>query len=504
MPTPTGARTLARRLRGYVEALVGVTLATGLSWLMFPFFDRANLIMTFLIVIVVLAVRHGHGAPVFASIVSVASFDFFFVPPYFTLAVADNEYLLTFSVMLVVGLVISGLTARVRSQTQAARARERRTAALYALSRELAQTERLDPLIEIASRHIAAEFSAQVAVWLPDAGGTLRRRTTEDGADDAKLARQAFEQRQAIGLGTETSASARAAYLPLLGQRGPLGVVSVRPATRGELSGEGLRQLGTFVNQTALALERARFAGEAQEARVRAETERLRSALLASVSHDLRTPLTAITGAVTAMLEARGGLDRRVEEELLESVRDEAERLNRLVQNLLNMTRLESGGLELHRDWHPLEEIVGSSLGRAAKLLGRRPVKVDVPADLPLVSVDDVLVGQVFLNLFENIGKYTPADAEVRIVAREVENKVTVEVADRGPGLPPGEERRVFDKFYRATSNPVHGAGLGLAICRGIVETHGGRMWAHNVPEGGVAFFFTLPAGKPPPVPGDA
>lgn len=503
-PGPPSARAPDRRVAGYLEAFIGVALATALSRLMFPFFDRANLIMPFLIVIVVLAARHGHGPSVLASVVSVAVFDFLFVPPYFTLAVADNEYLLTFAVMLVVGLVISGLTVRVRRQVESARAREQRTAALYALSRELAQTERVEELIAIGSRHIAAEFSARVIVWMPDSAGELRPPSPDEAGDDRELVQQAFEQRQPIGLGTTTSPSARGAYLPLLGQRWPLGVVIVWPARRGDVTGEALRQLGTFVNQTALALERARFAGEAQEARLRAETERLRNALLTSVSHDLRTPLTAITGAVTTILEARGGLDRRVEAELLESVRDEAERLNRLVRNLLHMTRLESGGLDVHRDCYALEEIVGSALGRSAKLLGVRPVRVDVPPDLPLVSVDDELIGQVFLNLFENVAKYAGSAAELRIVARHVEDRITVEVADRGPGLPPGEEARVFEKFHRATTDGAHGAGLGLAICRGIVEAHGGRMWAHNVPEGGVAFFFTLPAAKTPPVPVDA
>ena len=239
---------------------------------------------------------------------------------------------------------------------------------------------------------------------------------------------------------------------------------------------------------------------------MRAETERLRSALLTSVSHDLRTPLAAITGAATTILESGARLDARVQQELLESVRDEAERLNRLVQNLLEMTRLESGALGLSRDWHPLEEVVGAALARLARGLASRRVAVNVPAELPLVAMDDVLIEQVLVNLLDNAVKYTPPDSPIRIIASATDRAVTVEVADHGPGLRPGEEDKVFEKFYRGQPAGGRGAGLGLAICQGIVKAHGGRIWAQNLPEGGVSFLFTLPLGEKPPasVPADA
>jgi two-component system sensor histidine kinase KdpD len=243
------------------------------------------------------------------------------------------------------------------------------------------------------------------------------------------------------------------------------------------------------------------LADEAQEARVRAETERLRNSLLTSVSHDLRTPLATITGAVTTILESGSRLDQRTQQELLESVRDEADRLNRLVQDLLEMTRLESGALQLRRDWHPLEEVVGAALGRLAKSLGTRRVTVSIPPDLPLVAIDDVLIEQVFVNLLDNATKYTPPDSAIRIIVTATDRSITAEVADHGPGLPKGQEARVFEKFYRAASDSRQGAGLGLAICRGVVLAHGGRIWAHNLPEGGVAFLFTLPLTDPPPAP---
>jgi len=496
---------------GYLTAVAAVTAATGISWMMFPFFEPANLIMTYLLAIVVIAARYGRGPSVLAAVASVAAFDFFFVPPHLTFAVADTQYVLTFAVMLFVGLVISGLTARIRLQADTARQREQRTAALYAMSGQLAETGAVEDLVAIAARHIAEVFDAEVGAALADAGGQLRIVRNDGGLpaeqDDVALSLWVLEHRRPAGLGTETSASARAVYVPLVGHRGPLGVVSVRPRQRDAFAIPGsLRQLETFINQTALAVERARSADEAQEARVRAETERLRNALLTSVSHDLRTPLATITGAATTILESGAHLDHRTQQELLESVREEADRLNRLVQNLLEMTRLESGALQLRRDWHPLEEVVGAALGRLAKSLGTRRVTVNIPPDLPLVAIDDVLIEQVFVNLLENAIKYTPPDSAIRILVSATDQSVTVEVADHGPGLPKGHEARVFEKFYRAASDGRRGAGLGLAICRGVVAAHGGRIWAHNLPEGGVAFLFTLPLTdtQPAPLPHDA
>jgi two-component system, OmpR family, sensor histidine kinase KdpD len=276
--------------------------------------------------------------------------------------------------------------------------------------------------------------------------------------------------------------------------------VGVRPEAGHELdTPERLHQLETFAAQTALALERARLAEDAQAAQVRIETERLRNSLLSSVSHDLRTPLATITGAVSTILDAEGRLDARTQRELLESVHGEAERLNRLVQNLLEMTRLESGALQLHRELHPPEEVIGAALSRLASRLANRRVTTRVPPDLPLVAMDDVLVEQVLVNLLDNALKYTPPGSPLEIVSTATDETLTIEVTDHGPGLPPGEEERVFDKFHRGEPVGARGAGLGLAICRGIVRAHGGRIWAQNVPGGGVSFLFTLPIGQPQP-----
>src|SRR5438128_993760 len=387
----------------YGQAMAIVALTTGVAWLMSPLFELADLVMVYLLGIVVVAMRHGRGPSLVASILSVAAFDFFFVPPYFTFAVSDVRHIFTFAVMLIVGFVISGLTARIRAQALAARDREQRTAALYAMSRELASPRGVDELLTIAARHIAEVFRTQIAVLRPDATGQLAPGKGavqfELDRNELAVARWVFEHRQPAGLGTATLPGASALYLPLLASRGPVGVLGVRPADRHALDApEQLHQLETFGNQTALAIERANLAAEAQEAQIRIESERLRNSLLSSVSHDLRTPLTTITGAVSTILDKGSRLDDRTQKELLESAREEAERLNRLVQNLLEMTRLESGALQLRKEWHPLEEVIGAALSRLDKRLANRRVTTHVPPDLPLVAIDDVLIEQVPVN----------------------------------------------------------------------------------------------------------
>jgi len=456
---------------GVLAAVLAVTAATALSWAMFPRFERSTPIMTYLLAIVAVGARYGRGPSILTSLLGVAAFDFFFVPPYYTFAVADAQALSTFTVMLVVGLVIGGLTARIRRQARVATERERQTTALAAMNRDLAQSLTLDELAAIAARHVGEAFDAEARIALGDAG---------EIADDAAATVQA----------------------PLREGERTLGTLLVRPRQRRRLPLDGRRQLETFAGQIALALARTRLAAEAEHARVGAETERLRNALLTSVSHDLRTPLAAITGAATTLLDGGARVDDATRRDLLESIKEETERLNRLVQNLLEMTRLESGHLRLRREWHPLEEVIGAALAR----FGERDVTLTVPRDLPLVPIDDVLIEQVVLNLLDNAVKYTPGGTPIRILATATDEMVTVEIADRGPGLPRGTEQRVFEKFYRVDSNGLHGTGLGLAICRGIVNAHGGHIWAQNLPEGGVAFLFTLPlTGTPPPaVPTDA
>jgi two-component system, OmpR family, sensor histidine kinase KdpD len=486
----------------YARGVVPVALCTAMSWALFPYLDASTLTMVYLLGVVGVAATSGPGPASCAAVLSVAAFDFFFVPPYYSLAVANTQSLVTFAVMLVVALMISQLTVRIRWQAEAARQRERRTAAQYALSRELAGTRGVPNILRAAIRHMADVFRSRIVVYLPDASGRLALREDlpsrfESDGSSAAICQWTFEHAQMAGLGTSTFPGSTAVYLPLLASRGTLGVLGVRPDDPHTLDAlEHLHQLETFANQTALAVERAQLAEETRQAEIRAEAERMRNSLLSSVSHDLRTPLASITGAASTLLESRPPLDPAAGRELLEMIQEESDRLGRLLNNLLQMTRLESGALQLRQDHYPLEEIVGTALGRLAKLLGNRPVVTQCPADLPLVNVDDTLIEQVLINLVENAVKYTPADRPIEIAAAASAGTVTVEVADRGPGLPPDAAERVFEKFYRGGRGAGPGAGLGLAICRGFVEAHGGRIWAENRPEGGAVFRFTLPAGQ--------
>ena len=491
----------------YVAALAAVAISTAIAWAMFPYFAVSNLIMVYLLGVIIVATRYGRGGSLLATLLSVAAFDFFFVPPYFTFAVSDTQYLVTFGVMLVVALVISSLAVRIRAQAESARERERRMASLYAMSRELASTRGVGALREAAGRHIAEVFGSRVVVLLPQPDGRL---APDDGdaahfpldASELAVSQWVHEHGQVAGQGTDTLPGASGLYLPLTGSRGGVGVLGVRPVDPRPLQApEQLHQLEAFASQTALAIERAQLAEEAERAQVRAETERLRNSLLSSVSHDLRTPLASITGAASTLLENETHLDAVTRRDLLESLHEEADRLNRLVQNLLEMTRLESGALQLHTEWHPVEEVVGAALGRFGKALARRAVTTRVPPDLPLVPMDDVLIEQVLINLLDNALKYTPAESPIEVSAEDAGGTVLIEVADRGPGLPAGEERRIFEKFHRAETAPTQrGAGLGLAICRGIVHAHGGRIWAENRPGGGVSVRFSLPVKEAPPI----
>jgi len=502
-PTPrTRTRPRAGRPLPYAAAIATVLSSTLLAWLMFPSFELSNIVMVYLLGVVVVAMRFGRAASVLASLLSVAAFDFFFVPPHYTFAVSDSQYLVTFLVMFVVALVISGLTVRTRDQAEAARTQERRTAALFSLSRELAAAREIAPLLDAAVRHLIEVFGGRIVVLLPGATGRLEQRAGQLApfnmdASDRAVAQWAFEHRAAAGSGTDNVPGAQMRFEPLTSSRGVVGVVGMRPAEPHAFDApEQEHLLETFVSQVAVAVDRALLADEAQAAQVRVEAERVRNALLSAVSHDLRTPLTAITGAASAALEGEARIDAVTRRELLESIRDEAERLNRLVNNLLDVTRLESGSLQLRREWIPVEELVGVALARLAAPLRERKVTTRLPEDLPPVHVDGLLVEQVFINLIENATKHTPAGQPIDVEARREGDEVVVEVADRGPGLPAGQEQKIFDKFYGVGAGG--GAGLGLTICRAIVEAHGGRIGGQPRPGGGALFRFSLPAGEPP------
>ena len=455
--------------------------------------------MVYLLGIVAVATRLGRGPSILASVLSVAAFDFFFVPPFYTFAVSDVQYLITFAIMLVVALVISTLTTRIKRQADAARDRERRTSALYALSRDFASTRDIENLLRNAVKHINDVFDSQVVIMLPNAGGRLqawgrfagwwpndagKRTIFAPDAGDQGVAQWVYDHSQIAGQGTDTLPGSEAVYLPLIGSRGTVGVLGVRSAqARRLISPEQLHLLETFANQIALAIERANLADEAQQAQVLVETERTRSSLLSSVSHDLRTPLATITGASSSLLEDEASFDAATRHELTQTIFDEANRLNRLVGNLLDMTRLESGAITVRKEWQPVEEVIGVALARLDQQLRDRPIGIDLPADGALAPFDGLLIEQVLINLLENAIKYTPPDSPIDIAGRSGDNMLTISIADRGPGLPPGDEEQIFDKFYRAEFGPRRrgpGADDLPRDCRGARRADLGRQPARR------------------------
>ncbi len=473
----------------WATATAAVAIASVVAMMLRGALAATNLAMLFLLAIVAVAMRSSRRVAFFTAFLAVAAFDFFCVPPYFTFSVTDYEYVVTFGVMLAVGLIISGLTVRIRRQAEHAVAREAETQALYQLTKDLAGETRLFEVARRAGQITSEIFGGAVVIFLPEDDGKIsfRRRTTDHlpvPQSEAGIAQWVFDHGQKAGKGEDTLPGATAVYLPL-GRVGVMAVLSDQAQTP-----ERLHLLDVFARQTALALERAAN----QDAAAQMKTEQMRSSLLSAVSHDLRTPLASITGAATSLLEHGEQFDAATSRGLVESIAEEAARLERLVNNLLEMTKLESGAVA-RRDWHPLEEIVGAALTRLEPALAGREVKTDLPAELPLLWVDDVLIEQVLINLVENAVKYTPAGSPIEVAAKREGDWVEVEVRDRGPGLPAGEEDRMFEKFVRGTGENARGAGLGLAIVKAIVTAHGGTIEARRREGGGAVIHWRLPVG---------
>jgi two-component system sensor histidine kinase KdpD len=465
-----------------------------------------NLVMVYLLGVLFVATRSTRRQSFLASVLSVAAFDFFCIPPYYTFAVSHYEYLVTFAVMLTVALIVSALTIRIRLQAVAAVEREARTHLLYRFTQAVSGEAHWEEAARSAA-YIAGEvFEADTAVLLPDAAGKLVQQSGSSSfiVPDAELgiAQWAFDRAQGAGKGTETLNGASALYVPLRGTRSPLGVLAIRSRRPDSLTTpEHFHLLEVLCSQAALAMERAQAMDHARHAQLRAETEQMRSGLLSAVSHDLRTPLATITGAASSLRTQREQLSPDAQRGLIDCIEQEAERLSRLVNNLLDITRIESGAIRLNQSVVPLEEIIGSALNRLETALQGRPVHVRIPEDLPPVSADDVLLEQVFVNILDNAARYTPAASPLTIVAARSGQDISVEICDSGPGFAPGEEQRIWEKFYRGSAGVGAGAGLGLAICKAIVMAHGGAIEAVNLPEGGACFRIKLPAAEPLPEP---
>jgi two-component system sensor histidine kinase KdpD len=499
-PTPLPAGTWADASTTIAVVAACTLVSVALREALHP----VNLVMVYLMGVLFVATRSTRRQSFLASVLSVAAFDFFCIPPYYTFAVSDYEYLVTFAVMLTVALIVSALTTRIRLQAVAAVEREARTHLLYRFTQAVSGEAHWKEAARSAA-YIAGEvFTADTAVLLPDAAGKLVQQSGSSSfiVPDSELgiAQWAFDRAQKAGKSTETLNGASALYVPLRATHSPLGVLAIRSRRPDSLATpEHFHLLEVFCSQAALAMERAQAMDQARTAQIRAETEQMRSGLLSAVSHDLRTPLATITGAASSLRAQREQLSPNAQRGLIDCIEQEAERLSRLVNNLLDITRIESGAIRLNLSVVPLEEIIGSVLNRLDIALAGRPVQVRIPDDLPPIAADDVLLEQVFVNILDNASRYTPAASPLTIVATRSGRDVSIEICDSGPGFAPGEEQRIWEKFYRGSAGRGGGAGLGLAICKAIVMAHGGTIEASNRPEGGASFRIKVPAAEPLP-----
>ncbi|MBU6510810.1 MAG: DUF4118 domain-containing protein [Betaproteobacteria bacterium] len=491
--------------RDYAWSLAGSAAVTLLASPLLGYFDLSNMVMLFLAGVVLTAWRLGRGPAVLAAFVNVLAFDFFYVPPRFTFGVSDVQYLFTFSVMLGVGLLIGHLTSGLRYQVRVAKLREGRARDLYALSRDLSGALTVEQVVDFGLGSVRNGFRARAALLLLGKDEKLYPADSPDPAGpiddvDTDLARWCLEHEEPAGIGTNTLPALGLLYLPLKAPMRVRGVLVVAPSLqRNVVVPEQRRLLDTIATQIAIALERVHFVEVAQETLVAMEAERLRNSVLSALSHDLRTPLTSLIGAAD-LLRMRAASEAPALQAQADSIGKQSRRVARMVEDMLEMARLQSGRVRLRKDWQSLEELLGSALRELdEEQLAQHPLSLDLPADLPLIQVDAQLIERVFVNLLDNALKYTPAGTRIGVSARALGRVLRVSVWDEGPGLPRGREQELFDKFARGQSeSPVPGVGLGLAICRSVIEAHGGSIGALNRPEGGAGFSFELPLQASP------
>jgi len=478
---------------GYVLSVALVVGATGIGRLVHEQIAPTNLVMIYLLAVVFAAVRFGLKPAVLTAFLSVMAFDFFIIPPQLTLAVSDSEYLITFLALFTVGIVISKLVATANERAEAVRKREAQTAALYHLSRELAAAADVENIVHTVVRNVGESLTAEVAVWVA-IGGELQIRNPLHEQDVA-AAQHAFRHGDPAGKSTSRYGGAEYLHLPLQTGSSVLGVLGLKLGADSRFQLQEARQLlEAMATQAAMALERAELARRAEQAQILKARESLERALLNSVSHDLRTPLVSITGALSTLRTHDGSTTEKGRRELIDAAWEEAERLNRFVGNLLDMTRVEAGELKLNKEPADIQDLIGCALAPLEIRLQGREVRIHVPADLPLPQLDMMLMTQVLINLLENCLKYSPPGTPVNVSAKNNGHCITVTVEDRGPGVPESELERIFEKFYRLpVPEGAGGTGLGLSICKGIMEAHGGAIRAENRISGGLRVVVTIP-----------
>ncbi|MFS2012103.1 DUF4118 domain-containing protein [Azospirillum sp. CT11-132] len=511
VPVPAKTvRTEAARHRAfawgpYVASTGYVGVALGAGHVLHRVLALNNLALVFLTAVLASAVTGGLAPSLYASVISVLAFNYFFLPPLYTFTISDPENIVALLVFAVVSVIASNLTARVRAQAVTARLRAKTTEDLYQFSRKLAGVVTMDDLLWATAYQIAAMLKVHVVLLLPEAGSVAVRAgyPPEDVIEDTDLAAAvwAWENNRPTGKGADTLPGAKWLFLPMRTGRGVVGVVGIdtgggKGRASGFLTPDQRRLLDALIDQAALAIERVTLAEDVDRTKLAAETERLRSALLTSISHDLRTPLASILGSATSLVSYGPKMDEEDRRDLAATIQDEAERLNRFIANLLDMTRLESGAIRPRTGAVDLSEVVGSALERVSRILAGHRVDIDLPVDLPMVDIDAVLIEQALFNLLDNAGKYAPAGSLITVRGRQDGGLVRIEVLDEGSGIPSEDVERIFDKFYRvhAQDRQRAGTGLGLAICRGFVEAMGGTVTAGNrLDRSGAVFTLTLP-----------
>ena len=490
--------------RQWVPLTIGVcALLTLLATPLLGYLDVTNIAMLFLLSVLIVAIKLGRQAAIFASVLSVLCFDVFFVPPRFSLAVSNAQYLVTFVVMLVTALTTTHFTAVLRQRAQEASRREQQTQALYQLAKQLAGTLTISQAVDISERFIRFQLSARSAVLVPDEGRkALVVIPSEDSIpSEMRLAYMAFESGELIQRHEIREMGYASLYFPLKGAMQLRGVLAVGFEEQGDEPGtETLSLLDAQASLLAVALERLHYVAVVQGTEVKMQTERLRSSILSALSHDLRTPLTAMVGLADSLFLVKPVLPDAALE-TAQALHEQAERLSGLVGNLLEMARLSAGEVVLRREWQPLEEVVGASIKLLGHALATHPVKVSLPPDLPLLEFDAVLMERVLCNLLENAAKYSAPNRPIGLQARCIGDVVEIAISDSGSGFQSHELEQVFNMFVRGhTASRQPGTGLGLAICKTIIEVHGGTIEAHNREEGGAMVCLTLPVGHPPQV----
>ncbi len=492
---------------GYVWAVAVIVASTVLAYLMFGKFELANLVMVFLLGVVFIAMRFGRGPSILASLLGVAIFDFLFVTPYFSFSVSDSQYLVTLLAMLTVAILISNLMANVRSQAKVAGHRERRATVLYAMSRDLTASQNEDEIVRAAVHHLYSEFGSRNVILFPDTNGHIiypagHAMPESLHAADLSVTQWVMDHNEIAGQGTHTLPGTEAIYFPLNNKETVLGVLVLLPVNlRRVFLPEQQKLLETFLGQIAQAITRVRLTEQARKTQVEMEAERLRNSLLSSISHDLRTPLATIVGSASTLVEEDHALKAEDKLELSRAIYNEGLRMSSLVNNILDMARLDAGTIELNKQWFPLEEIIGAVLTLLQKRLAGRLVTVKLPPGTPMIYVDAVMIEQVLINLLENLLRYTPERSPVEIMAEAFSGAMEISIADQGPGIPKGLENQLFEKFYRVRHEAAQsGVGLGLAICKAIIEAHGGSIQAQNRPTGGAIFSFVIPLDHASPM----